>query len=234
LDDSSKNLIFAVHITLKIPEEMKLKKLLMKAQAFKEYNTEIPQQLLDEIRSAEAKLCAELFPKLQDINERVLDGVPERLIFLIDYNPEKDRKVSVSCVHDLDDIFEGKYIEAAKGPVASEPVVEPQEEKLGGKVKFCVVRPEGSRIKCEKGSKTMVETVREIGAKRVASLGLQMCGLPLVDDHRDKKYAKSQYEVGEGLYLNTSSGTKTKVKQLREIFRLLSLKGWRVVTVDHY
>ncbi len=212
---------------------MKLKKLLMKAQAFKEYNTEIPQQLLEEIKAAEAKMCAELFPKLQDINERVLEDVPERLIFLIDYNPEKERKVSVSCVRDLDDIFEGKYVEAAKGPVANEPLAESQEESIGGKVKFCVVRPEGSRIKFEKGSRTMVETVREIGAKRVAALGLQMCGLPLVDDHRDKKYGKSQCDVGEGLYLNTSSGTKTKVRQLREIFRLLSLKGWRVVTVDH-
>jgi hypothetical protein len=213
---------------------MKLKKLLAKAQAFKEYNTEIPQQLLDEIKAAESKLCAELFPKLQEANERVLDNVPERLIFLVEYNPERDRKVSVSCVHDLDDIFEGKYLEAAKGVVLNEPKEEVDEEKLSGKVKFCVVRPEGSRIKFEKGSKTMVATIREIGADRVAALGLQMCGLPLVDDHLDKKYAKSQYEVGDGLYLNTSSGTKTKVKQLREIFRLLSLKGWRVVTVDHY
>lgn len=73
----------------------------------------------------------------------------------------------------------------------------------------------------------MVKVIKEIGAERVYDMRIPMDGMYLVTKGGNPQYPSAQHDVGNGLFLNVHSNTKTKKRQLEKIFRTLNL-NWRV------
>lgn len=90
-----------------------------------------------------------------------------------------------------------------------------------------IYRNDGSCIEETKAAATMVKVIKEIGAERVYDMRIPMDGMYLVTKGGNPQYPSAQHDVGNGLFLNVHSNTKTKKRQLEKIFRTLNL-NWRV------
>lgn len=84
--------------------------------------------------------------------------------------------------------------------------------------------PDGKVFFHDLAWQTLGDVVLFAGVEMVRSLGLSCAGIPLVDDHiTDGIYAKQQHEIATGVFLNTLSDTKRKIKQIEEISDKLDL-----------
>lgn len=94
-----------------------------------------------------------------------------------------------------------------------------------------VTTPEGKVFFHDLVWETLRDVVLYAGSDRVRSLGQKFVGIPLVDDHvTPGQYAKQQHEIEPGIYLNTFSDTKNKMKQIQEISDRLKL-GLKIESV---
>lgn len=109
--------------------------------------------------------------------------------------------------------------------------IESKERKKKKATTIRVVRADGSIIACEKAAYTMSKAIKEIGGKRVYELKLPMDGMQLVTIGGNPKYPNAQYDVGDGYFVNTHSGTADKKRQLEKIFSLLHL-NWKVEIIE--
>ena len=109
--------------------------------------------------------------------------------------------------------------------------IEPKERKKKKPTTIRVVRADGSIIECEKAAHTMSKVIKEIGGKRVFELKIPLDGMHLVTIGGNPKYPNGQYDVGDGYFVNTHSGTADKKRQLERIFSLLHL-NWKVKIIE--
>ncbi len=64
---------------------------------------------------------------------------------------------------------------------------------------------------------TMIQVIRKLGIGRVASVGMEVCHVPLVSREIVPRYARWTKEVGDGWYLMAQSDTRQKYMQLKAI-----------------
>ena len=72
---------------------------------------------------------------------------------------------------------------------------------------------------------TLMQTIEKIGVERVASLGLEVCHVPLVAQECNRKYASWIKPMNKGWYLMAQSDTKQKYMQLKSIITQLSIEA---------
>ena len=104
----------------------------------------------------------------------------------------------------------------------------PIDEKLrirGKKQRLKVTLPDGTEICDVSATVTMMQTIDIIGVERVASLGMEVCHVPLVSREIVPKYAEWTKEIkpGSGWYLMAQSDTKQKYMQMKSIFQQLGI-----------
>lgn len=86
-----------------------------------------------------------------------------------------------------------------------------------------VTFPDGT-VFCDKSpSQTLLQTIRHIGTETVASLGLEVCHVPLVSQSIHERYEKWIKPIGDGWYIMLQSDTDQKFRQLISINNQLRL-----------
>ncbi len=68
---------------------------------------------------------------------------------------------------------------------------------------------------------TMMQVIEKLGIERVASLGMEVCHIPLVSREIVTRYAPWTKEIADGWYLMAQSDTKQKYMQLKAILAQL-------------
>ena len=68
---------------------------------------------------------------------------------------------------------------------------------------------------------TMLQVIAKLGVERVASLGMEVCHVPLVSREIVPRYAAWTKEIGEGWYLMAQSDTRQKYMQMKSILSQL-------------
>lgn len=110
---------------------------------------------------------------------------------------------------------------------ANGDVVEAETPKIGSRsprANIKVTTPDGKVFYHDLVWETLKDVVLYADPEKVKPLGLKYVGIPLVDDHITPGiYAKQQHEIADGVFLNTYSDTRTKMKQIQEISDKLNL-----------
>ena len=98
-------------------------------------------------------------------------------------------------------------------------------DKIGPKTNFSVAFPDGTVVSDAIALRVLVKTIEKIGAEKVASVGLQIGGEPLVSKDRKvfKKYPDAIAPCVGGWFVHTHSSTKRKVACVRKIAAALKI-----------
>jgi hypothetical protein len=91
------------------------------------------------------------------------------------------------------------------------------------KSKLKVTFPDGRVIEKHYAFETLKEVVQVVGIDRISELNITVCGIPLVSNNIDIKYASSQKILSNGWYLMTVTSTKSKKQQLDKISDIYNL-----------
>jgi hypothetical protein len=105
------------------------------------------------------------------------------------------------------------------------PSIESTEvfRERNSKKHLCVTFPDGT-VYCDKSpTQTQIMTISRIGIEKVASLGLEVCHIPLVGRKIYPKYEQWQKPITDGWYLMTQTDTGQKHRQLLSISNQLKL-----------
>ncbi len=101
-----------------------------------------------------------------------------------------------------------------------------KDEKImvrGKRLRLRITFEDGTVFRNASATQTMIETIRKIGVRRVAELGMEVCHIPLVAQEINQKYAPWIKEIGDGWYLMAQSDTKQKYMQMSAIISQLSI-----------
>ena len=107
---------------------------------------------------------------------------------------------------------------------------EKKSKNRGGKI-IRVTRPDRTVIQYHKAAATISQTIKEIGAEKVATVHISVDGMNLVNLGGNPLYPSAQYDVGNGFFVNTHSNTEAKARYLRQIFKTLNL-DWKVEILE--
>ena len=105
-----------------------------------------------------------------------------------------------------------------------------KSKNRGGKI-IRVTRPDRTVIQYHKAAATISQTIKEIGAEKVATVHISVDGMNLVNLGGNPLYPSAQYDVGNGFFVNTHSNTEAKARYLRQIFKTLNL-DWKVEILE--
>ncbi len=170
----------------------------------------------------------EILPVLTKTIEPALQPVKRELVLVVDYVPGQPLSVHLSRKRNF----------TAEIPDAKEIVLDPEVEhsnrdthqekiKRGPATDFSVTFPDGSVIAENKAVDTLVKAVKRIGVDKVRQVveseGLVFCKVPVISNRRDKKYGRSQHDLGGGWLLITHSNNKMKKKFLDRVSEVLRL-----------
>jgi len=70
---------------------------------------------------------------------------------------------------------------------------------------------------------TFRDVILRTGIQRVRDLDIMICGVKLVSNRMDKKYAKQQKDLGDGWLMMTNCSTETIRKQIMHIYNSYGL-----------
>ena len=105
-----------------------------------------------------------------------------------------------------------------------------KSKNRGGKI-IRVTRPDRTVIQYHKAAATISQTIKEIGAEKVATVHISVDGMNLVNLGGNPLYPSAQYDVGNAFFVNTHSNTEAKARYLRQIFKTLNL-DWKVEILE--
>ena len=213
----------------------KLSKLYQTMENLRELNLPVNEDLIQEANLMEEEIIKkEILPVLTETIEPALQPVKRELVLVVDYIPGQPLSVHLSRKRNF----------AAGLTDAKEIILDPEvehrsqgshsDEKIerGPATGLSVSFPDGTVIAERKAVDTFVETVKKIGVTRVRQVveeqGLVFCKVPVISNRRDKKYGKSQRELGGGWLLITHSNNYMKKLFLDRVSEALRL-GLKVV-----
>lgn len=88
---------------------------------------------------------------------------------------------------------------------------------------FTVTFPDGKVISGKKAADCFIQTIGQIGCRRVLPLRLVLNGEPLIAEKPSGKYTSAWYKTPDGFYVSTHSSTESKAKCLALISKRLNL-----------
>lgn len=167
----------------------------------------------------------EQLQKIRDFKEEIKDRVLFR-----EYGSVKEFKKRFGSDFELavNDYFTGvsSHPRQTVSPKAKKAKYVPAPSGAQGKkpnTRLSVKFPDGIVLEERYAYRTFAEAITRIGARRVMSLGIRSCGVPLVGREISDRYADSQVNVGNGMYVLTHSSTQGKKRFLDRISRELGL-----------
>ncbi len=171
----------------------------------------------------------EILPVLTKTIEPALQPVKRELVLVVDYVPGQPLSVHLSRKRNF----------TAEIPAAIEIILDPEVEhgnrdvhqkekiKRGPATGLSVTFPDGTVIAEKKAVDTLINVIKRIGVARVREVveaeNLVVCKVPVISNRRDKKYGRSQHDLGGGWLLITYSNTKTKKSFLDRVSEVLGL-----------
>ena len=98
-------------------------------------------------------------------------------------------------------------------------------DKIGPKTNFSVTFPDGTVVSDSVAARVLVRAIEKFGFEKVASVGLEIGGEPLVSKDRKsfRKYSESVASCAGGWFVHTHSSTKRKVACVRKIAAALKI-----------
>lgn len=84
---------------------------------------------------------------------------------------------------------------------------------------------DGTELCDANATTTMIQAIEKIGVERVASLGLEVCHIPLVGQEVNQRYSYWTKPISNGWHLMAQSDTKQKYMQLKSILTQLSIEA---------
>ena len=98
-------------------------------------------------------------------------------------------------------------------------------ETVGPKTNFRVTFPDGTVVSDSVAARVLAKTIEKFGFEKVAALGLEIGGEPLVSKDRKpfRKYSESVASCAGGWFVHTHSSTKRKVACVRKIAAALEI-----------
>ncbi len=100
-------------------------------------------------------------------------------------------------------------------------VVDASVRVRGKKQRIRVTFPDGVVICDVNATTTMMQVIEKLGIERVASLGMDVCHVPLVSKEIVPRYAPWTKDFGNGWYLMAQSDTRQKYMQMKSIIAQL-------------
>lgn len=153
---------------------------------------------------------------LEEKDEMLTEVISERVESICGYKPTQKQIITYlsSLKPDIESL--PKSTRGKQGSFAPPP-------KSSGRSKIKVTFPDGVEIYQSTVADTMVEVIRNIGFEKVKSIGIEICGFPLVSNQKYKQTKYHWYDAGSGIYVFTNSNTDKKLSQLNEINDALAL-----------
>lgn len=171
----------------------------------------------------------EILPVLSKTIEPALQPVKRELVLVVDYVPGQPLSVHLSRKRNF----------AAELTDAKEMVLDPEvthrnrnsssEDKIerGPARDMAVIFPDGTIIEEKTAAETLVAVVQKIGVAKVRKVveeqNLKFCKVPVISNRRDKKYGRSQKELGGGWLLITHSNNPMKKSFVEKVSEALGL-----------
>lgn len=106
-----------------------------------------------------------------------------------------------------------------KAPAGADSTIRLRGKKQNLRVTF----PDGTIICGANATKSMIDAINAIGPERVASVGLELCHVPLVSRSIAPQYTEWIKTLADGWYLMTQNNNHSKYMQLRAIFSQLGI-----------
>lgn len=204
----------------------KLSKLYELRRLSEEFGMEWTETQERQLETEEERLIKnEVLPVVSRSIEPALAQVERELVLVVDYVPGSPLKVSLSRKRNLFDVL-GDVVEIKPDPEVTHRTFGKQKTKktdIAPQTILQVTMPDGRVIRQDKAKDTFIDVITRIGVERVRPLGLKFCRIPIISNTRDKKYGKSQHEVGGGWLILTHSSTSDKKKMLDKIAKALGL-----------
>ena len=196
----------------------KLDSLYKAAEGLKDLDLKSKTVVLEEIAELEEALIKEdILPILQERIDPVLRQIKRPLVLVVDYDPSRPTTLRLAHGSDVQSISEAKVIE-------TDPEVEHHTNEIKKKgikkapmTNIRVFYPDGTILENYYAWYTLREVVLRTGIQKVRDVDIVQCGIKLVSNRRDKKYAKAQKDLGDGWLLMTNSSTDTIRKQILAI-----------------
>lgn len=114
-------------------------------------------------------------------------------------------------------------VEATTPEKSRSNIVEEKVRLRGKKSRLKVTFPDGTVFCDVSATVTMILAISKIGVEKVASLGMEVCHVPLVNTEIVPRYAEWTKPISEGWYLMAQSDTKQKYMQMKSIVMQLEL-----------
>lgn len=197
----------------------KLESLYKAAEGLKDLDLKSKTVVLEEIVKLEEALIKEdILPILQERIDPVLRQIKRPLVLVVDYDPElQTTKLRLSHGSDAQSISEAKVIE-------TDPEVEHRTNEIKKKgikkapmTNVRVKYPDGTVLENVYAWHTLRDVILRTGIQRVRDLDIVICGVKLISNRVDKKYAKQQKDLGDGWLMMTNCSTETIRKQIMHI-----------------
>jgi len=157
-----------------------------------------------------------------------LKQVQRELVLVVDYIPGTDIRVHLSrkqnFTANMTDVKEIKLDE----PVEHSSRAGMSNTHRSSPTDMSVMFPDGTIIAEKNAADTFVKTVKKIGVSNVRQVveteNLVFCKVPVISNRRDKKYGRSQKDLGNGWLLITHSNNMMKKAFLEKVSDALLLE----------
>jgi hypothetical protein len=209
---------------------LSLSKLYEVMETLRKEGLPVDEKLEQKANEIEEKIIKEdIIPILSKSIEPALQPVKRELVLVVDYIPGQSLGVHLSRKRNF----------TANMPDAKEIVMDPEvqhgshEIHSEGKIqrgqasKMVVEFPDGTTFAEDCVADTYEKAIRKIGVmdvrKVVEDYKLKVDKVPVISNHRDAKYGKSQRDLGDGWLLITHCCSEKKKKVIEKISAVLNL-----------
>ncbi len=178
------------------------------------------------VEQEEKIIKEEVLPLLIDSIESTMKPIQSKYALYVDYTPGQPLSVNLVRKNDAENSDVPK--------VKLDPEVEhARHDKHDSKITrspssdFSVTFPDGTKIAEHKAADSLELVVRRIGVAAVRQVveaqELVFCKVPVISNRHDKKYGKSQRDLGNGWLLMTHCCNRSKKKFLDAVSDALNL-----------
>lgn len=213
----------------------KLDELYSHIKGLEKFGIKLDGKTMKEVDDLEEQLIKdEILPALTKDIEPILSKIQRDFVLVIEYQPSKPISVALSRKNNVSQIIEAKKIEMDPEVAHSthEMIVEPSHHGPASSLR--IIFPNGETIEHKKAVDSLTEFVKKIGVDKIRQVveqqNLKFCKVPVISNRLDKKYGKTQKDLGNGWFLITHSNNKMKKAFIEKISAALHLN----VTVRLY
>ncbi len=210
----------------------KLEKLYRTINNLEELSIVLPEDVLLQTAELEEKIIRkDILPVLTAQIAPTLKQIKRSLVLVVDYTPGEPLRVKLSRTAIDEDI--AGMVDLTDDPQVSHSthVVNKRIKHKAKATRLAIHFPNGGSLCKKTAAATFVEAVKLANPIKVRALGITCCKVPIVSTSKDIKSDRSQFKIGNSLYVMTYSSTSAKKKYLEIISKQLNL-NWRIEIIN--